>query len=399
MMNEKIWNKHFISVLVVNTLNFFAFYMTATILSKYLVGIGTTLSVAGFIVGLFSLTSLCCRPFSGIMADRLSNVAILKWSVVLIGIGLLGFTMTANLSLLILFRVITGIGFAFSGTCQVALASKYIPSNKMGEGIGYLGLGMIFGSAVAPGLGIAIADVFGIKGTFLISAAFAATAFVLLCFFQEEKKQAVQKKKISFGDIIALKALPFTLVSSTYSFVNGIIASFLVLYADKIGVKGISIYYTVYAIVLLFIRPVAGKLMDRKGIRVTVLPGLLLTATAMFMLGRSRTLILILISGAIRSLGQGAGQPSLQTGCIEIVGKEKSGVATSTYYLGGDVAQGVGPMLGGVVVQSIVGVNGYRTLFDVCGVLLLCALVFFLFITRKGKVPKTHGNDVSMKAM
>jgi predicted MFS family arabinose efflux permease len=126
--------------------------------------------------------------------------------------------------------------------------------------------------------------------------------------------------------------------------------------------------------------------MDKKGIRVTVLPGLLLTACAMFMLGSSRSLILILITGAIRSLGQGAAQPSLQAGCISAVGKEKSGVATSTYYLGGDVCQGFGPMIGGAIIGNIAGVAGYTTLFNICGVLLLCALVFFFMITRKKQV-------------
>lgn len=382
-MNEKLWNKHYILVLVVNTLNAFSFFMVATILSKYLVNIGTTVVMAGFIVGLFSITSLCCRPFSGIMADRLNNVTILKWSNILMAIGLLGFTITTQIPLLIVFRIINGIGFALSGASQISLASRYIPKDKMGEGIGYLGLGMVLGSAVAPGLGLVIAEGCGMKITFLISASFTVIAFVILCFYHEEKKKEVEKKKISFSDIIAVKALPFTLVAGAFSFVNGIVASYLVLYTDEIGIKGISIYFTVCAIVLFIIRPFSGKLMDKKGIRVTVLPGLLLTALAMFMLGKSSSLILILITGAIRSLGQGAAQPSLQAGCISAVGKDKSGVATSTYYLGGDVCQGFGPMIGGVIVGNIAGVTGYTTLFNICGVLLLGALVFFFVITGK----------------
>ena len=384
-MNQKLWNKHYILVVIVNTLNAFSFFMVATILSKYLVNIGTTVAMAGFIVGLFSLTSLFCRPFSGIMADRLSNVTLLKWSNLLMCIGLLGFTITTNISLLIMFRIINGVGFALSGTCQISLASKYIPKDQMGEGIGYLGLGMVAGSAVAPGLGLALADAFGMKITFLISALFTVIAFVILCFFHEEKKVITEKKKIHFSDIIAVKALPFTIVAGSYSFVNGIIASYLVLYADKIGVKGISIYFTVCAIVLFLVRPFSGKLMDRKGIRITVLPGLVLTAFAMFMLGQSTTLVLILITGAIRSLGQGAAQPSLQAGCISAVGREKSGVATSTYYLGGDICQGFGPMIGGLIIGQGAGLAGYTALFNLCGVLLLCALVFFFFITRKEK--------------
>ena len=125
--------------------------------------------------------------------------------------------------------------------------------------------------------------------------------------------------------------------------------------------------------------------MDKKGIRVTVLPGLALTASSMFILGRSTSLILIIITGVLRSVGQGAAQPSLQAGCINKVGTGRSGVATSTYYLGGDIFQGIGPMIGGAVIGAVAGIAGYRTLFDLSGVLMLCALVFFILVTGKEK--------------
>ena len=53
--------------------------------------------------------------------------------------------------------------------------------------------------------------------------------------------------------------------------------------------------------------------------------------------------------------------------------------------LGGDIFQGIGPMIGGAVVGAIAGIAGYRTLFDVSGILMLCALVFFTFVTGKEK--------------
>ena len=94
----KLWNRQYILVLLLNTLNAFSFYMVVTILSKYLVSIGISIATAGVIVGLFSITSLCCRPFSGLLADRLSNVTLLKWSNILMGIGLLGLWFFASLT-------------------------------------------------------------------------------------------------------------------------------------------------------------------------------------------------------------------------------------------------------------------------------------------------------------
>ncbi len=176
--------------------------------------------------------------------------------------------------------------------------------------------------------------------------------------------------------------LPYTFVASTFSFTNGIIAAYLVLYAENRGIAGVSVYFTVCAAVLFVVRPFSGKLMDKKGLHFTVLPGLLVTASSLFILGRSATLPLILLTGALRSLGQGAAQPSLQAGCINRVGREKTGVATSTYYLGGDVGQGIGPMLGGVIIGQLASIAGYRVVFDICGLLMLGALVYFLVSSR-----------------
>lgn len=385
---ETLWNRHYIMVLTINILNAFSFYMISNILSSYLVDIGISITLAGFVVGLFSLTSLCFRPFSGLMSDRLNNVILLKWSNVLLGIGLLGFAVATDFSLIILFRVINGIGFAIGGTVQISLASKYIPAGRMGEGIGYLGLGMVVGSAVAPGIGLAMSDYMGMRATFLVAATLTGAAFLILCVFREDtggnrKFEKKEKKRIRLNDIIAPKALPFTVMAGTYSLINGIIASYLVLYTQELEINQISIYFTVCAAALFLMRPISGKLMDRKGIRITVIPGMLLTACSMFMLGRIGTLPLVLLTGVIRSLGQGAAQPSLQAGCIQRVGLKQSGVATSTYYLGGDICQGLGPMAGGLIVGHIAGITGYRVVFDLCGVIMLCALVYFIFYTGK----------------
>ena len=126
--------------------------------------------------------------------------------------------------------------------------------------------------------------------------------------------------------------------------------------------------------------------MDKKGIRVTVLPGLALTASSMFILGRSTSLILILITGVLCVLsGRESHSLLLQAGCINKVGTGRSGVATSTYYLGGDIFQGIESMIGGAVIGAVAGIAGYRTLFDLSGVLMLCALVFFILVTGKEK--------------
>jgi MFS family permease len=372
-------------VLLISTLSAFSFYMVATIMSKYLVGIGTTIAMAGFIVGLFSLTSLFSRPFCGVMVDRLNNIHLLMWSNVLMTIGLLGFAVTSNTPLIILFRICSGLGFAIGSTVQVALIIHFIPRDKTGEGIGYMGISQLIGSACAPGLGLAIADSIGMKAVFIIAASLPAATCILLLFLKDLQpvKPAMEKRKIAFNDFFEPKAIPFTLPYSTLSFVNGIIASYLVLFADELGVKGISIYFTVYAVCLFLIRPLAGKLMDAKGLKYTVFPGMIITAFSMFLLGISHSLWMVLLTCVLRAIGQGSAQPSLQAGCINHIGRDRSGVATSTYFLGGDVGQGVGPMVGGAILTLIVGLQGYQAVFNFCACFIIIAMVYFFFVSKK----------------
>lgn len=383
---EKLWNSSYILVLIVSTLSSFSFYMVATIMSKYLVSLGVGITFAGFVVGLFSITSLVCRPFCGVMADNLNNIMLLIVSNVLMSIGLFGFAISSgSMATMILFRVLNGVGFSINGTVQVALIIHFIPRNRTGEGIGYLGISQLIGSACAPALGLAIAEQLGMSATFVIAAILPLTACVMLFFLRniqvERKKDA--NKKITFSDIIDLKAIPFTIPYSTFSFTNGVINGYLVLYADQYSIKNVSIYFTLYAVAVFLVRPVSGKLMDRKGLQYTVFPGMIICALSLFLLGWTTALWMILATGLLRALGQGAAQPSLQAGCINHVGRERSGVATSTYFLGGDIGQGIGPMIGGFILAQIAGVAGYRVLFSFCGVIMLAAMAYFYIMNKK----------------
>ena len=383
--SSKLWNRSYILVILISTMTVFSFYMVVTILSKYLVGIGTTLALTGIIVGLFSLTSLFSRPFCGLMVDRLNNVHLLMWSNVLMTMGLLGFAFTTNIPLLILFRICTGLGFAVGSTVQVALIIHFIPSDRTGEGIGYMGISMLIGSACGPSLGLAIAESVSMKVAFIAAAALPAITFIFLLFVKnlQHGNPSVEKHKVVFRDLFEPMALPFTLPYSTLSFVNGIITSYLVLFADELGIEGISIYFTIYAVFLFLIRPIAGRLMDSKGLKYTVLPGMIITAISIFMLGMSHSLGFVLLTCVLRAIGQGAAQPSLQAGCINHIGRDRSGVATSTYFLGGDVGQGIGPMVGGAILGQIAGLQGYRFVFSLCGCLIIIAMIYFYFVSKR----------------
>ncbi len=381
---EKLWNKGYTLILLTSTLSSFSFYLITTILSKHLLNIEIGFQMTGIILGLFSITSLVCRPICGVTSDRINNIKLLKAGNLLMAAGLIGFAFFKSVPLLILFRIINGTGFAINSTSQISMASKYIPKDKTGEGIGYIGMSNIIGSAAAPALGSALEERYGMQTAFFAAAAMALAAFAIIFFLTDNfVPHSQKKKKLMLKDIFAPAAIPFTIVYSAFSFGSGIISSYLIVFALEQQIDRISIYFTLYALILIFIRPLSGKIMDRLGLKYTVFPGLILTVISMFLLGRSTTLAMALTSCVLRAIGQGAAQPALQAGCINKVGRQSSGVATSTYYLGGDIAHGLGPMVGGWILGNMAKSQGYRFLFDLCGLLLAAAFIYLGLIMRK----------------
>lgn len=381
-----LWNLSYILALVISTVSGFSFYMNQSLLAGYLQGpeIGITAQTAGVIVGLFSLTSLFCRPFCGILADRINNKLLLLISMLLMSAGLTGFAFTKAAAGFFFFRILNGLGFAVSSTVQVAMATRYIPRGKTGEGIGYLGLGNVLGSAVAPGLGIAVSEAMGVRAMLLVSAALPAAACLILPLLGKTASAAKKAaRKIRFRDILDPSAFPYSISAGVFAFGNGMINAYIVLFAAARGVESVALYFTVYAICMLLIRPLSGKLMDRKGIRWTVYPGILLTMASFALLAVSTSLPMILVSSILRAVGQGSAQPSLQAGCVNYMGRDRAGVATSTYYLFSDVGQGIGPMLGGVIIGSMAGAAGYETLYWLCAGLMLLNLFFIAGFFRK----------------
>lgn len=386
---RSLWNYSYIIALVISTITAFSFYMNQSLLAGYLQSpeIAITAQVAGVIVGLFSLTSLFCRPFCGILADRFNNFVLLLISQILLAVGLIGFAFARATGMFFFFRIINGLGFAVASTVQIALATRFIPKDKMGEGIGYLGLGNILGSAVAPGIGISISDVMGFKFMLLVSAALPAMACLLLLVMKKPpQKTTAKKKKLNFRDILDPAAFPFSISAGTFALGNGMINAYIVLFAKTRGIESVALYFIVYAVCMLLIRPLSGKLMDKRGIRWTVCPGIVLTLISFIMLACSQSLPLILASSVIRAIGQGSAQPSLQAGCVNFMGKDRAGVATSTYYLFSDIGQGIGPMLGGLVVGSIAGAAGYETLFYLCAILMFLNLFFIMWFFRNRQI-------------
>ena len=96
----------------------------------------------------------------------------------------------------------------------------------------------------------------------------------------------------------------------------------------------------------------------------------------MFVLGGAYSLLPVLIAAVLKAIGQGSGAPAIQSQAIKMFGKERSGVAISTLFIGQDLGNAIGP----VVASGLIVSKGYTFVFWGYAVLLLITdVIYFLY--------------------
>ena len=383
--NEKLWNWRFIFLILISCVTGFGFNMIYTMVVDYSVTqFRADLSTAGLISGIFSIAALVVRPFAGAASDFFSKKIICIVSTGIVALTAFGYALAPDIGTMFAIRILHGAAFGVSGTVNIALVMCCIPQDRVAEGLGYYGLGQILAQAVGPGIGDVIQSAFGYRSLFLIIFALTAAATAALFFLPYQEPAASKSGKsfwagLSLKKLIAADVIMYAVVGGLFSFSNGIVNSFLKTFCEDRGIPNFALFFTVSAVVLFLIRIPTGRIADKKGITGIVNASLVVSAVAMVVLSKSASLTMLLVAASLKAAGQGGGGVSLQAECMKKAGPDRSGVAASTFYIGSDIGQGVGPAIGGAVSSAF----GCPTAFICTGVLLCARLIFFNAYQKK----------------
>lgn len=397
---ERIWNRNFLLILIVNAMTGIASQMVTPLVSKYAISIGAPLTIAAAIASLMSISSLLCRPVSGAVTDMVNRKHLMMVASAVTALSVAGYSLASNVSVLVIMRTIHGISFSFMTVASMAFAAMYLPENKLGEGLGYLALGNILVQAVGPSLGLWLVDNVSYTACFIASAGFSLLGVIALSFVPYRKPATivtdtnefapVKKRRFSLDSLIAKELIMYTVLIALFSCGNGLISTYLALVGDERGIENIAVFFTAYSLVLILVRPVSGKIFDKKGLSVILYPAYILFAIGMALIGAATKLWMIIVAGVLKSLGQGAGTPSIQAFCVKALGRERAGVASSTCLIGQDIGNAVAPIVGGFVAERF----GYAPMFYGYAVLLAVFGCLLYFIQQRRE--KRHGKAAIM---
>ncbi|EAO7496419.1 MFS transporter, partial [Salmonella enterica] len=183
-----------------------------------------------------------------------------------------------------------------------------------------------------------------------------------------------------FDRKILLPTVLNTLLAITY----GGLMSFLVLFGKEANLANVSWYFFCNAITILLVRPLSGKLFDRKG-PIAVLPlGALLSGTGLMILSFTDNNYLLFTSAAFYGLGYGFIQPAIQAWMVKVVSPEQRGMANAVFLSTIDLGIGIGSLLLGIIITY----SSYSIMYRWSAIFMLLFLVIYFVSYFKAKASK-----------
>lgn len=368
LKNETLFSRDFILTSLSTFTLFASFYFLLITLPIYIEKIGGTESEIGLIIGVFTISAVALRPFIGQEVDRRGRKIILISGMLVFLISMLLYDYTKSVTSLLLLRVLHGIGWGAATTAATTLIADIAPPGRRGEAMGVFGMASNVAMAIGPALSMILLQAYDFSILFSISAGIALVSLLLALPISETMLKH-PKTPLFSREALFPSALMF-IVSLTY----GSIVSFLSLFAQKQGITNPGVFFSVFAVTLILVRALAGKLSDIKGRKFVIIPGMVIIAAGLWILSTASALYVFLLAALLYGLGFGLVHPSLMALLVDRVSEKGRGAAMGTFTAAFDLGIGTGSIILGLVLQYF----GFQVMYSLSGLIVLAGAVFLI---------------------
>ncbi|MCT8089646.1 MFS transporter [Acinetobacter sp. C_4_1] len=390
----RLWNRSFILCLCNNLFLFTYYYALLTILPIYIMkDLGGTVKEAGLALTLFLVSSIAVRPFSGLIVEKLGKKIAFRGSELLFVVFALSYLFADSMWALLLIRFIHGIWFSVLTTVTVPIANDFIPDHRKGEGMGYFVMSTNLAVVFGPLIALTVLQFTDFKMLFSLLTAVIGLGFIfcLMIPVQQQDKVAFtaetkEKTRLGWHDIIETRAIPIGFVALLTAFAYSSIMSFITAYSESKDLLAYtSLFFIVFAISMIVVRPWVGKIYDRKGASAVIYPSFIFFAIGLVVVSFISNQWLLWLSAIFIGIGYGSLFPCFQTIAIQSVAKQRMGHAISTFFTLFDL----GMAIGSVILGLMIAYYGYQLSYLFCAVITVLTLFVYKYtVSASLKQPK-----------
>ncbi len=386
-MKDKLYTKDFLLHCFSYLIMAVSFYFLLPTLPTFVTDVlNEDKGKVGYIIGIYALSALLVRPFSGYVFDKYGRRKLFLISMACYALVMAAYGLVASFMFLLFLRLVNGGFWGMVTTGGGTITSDIVPESRRGEGIGIFGLSMTLSMAIGPLIGLQILELTGSYTVLFVTSGVLCTLAVILSFFVNHPKISNRGNKLEWANVFEPKVLKVSMVMLLLAFPFAGVMSFITLFAQEISVANTGLFFLIYAVGVSIIRPITGKMVDRKGPGFVMIFSFAGTIAGLILLSQSGSLVPFLVAAFVLGLGNGIVMPTLQTMVINMVKPAKRGVATSTFFSFIDLGIGIGSF----VLGNIAEIFSLSEMYLYCGIAMIIPTILFFTITTKDYKKKIH---------
>jgi MFS family permease len=336
-------------------------------------------TLGGVMTTAFMLAAIITRPIIGIFIHKINIKKVLCFVLLFtLAFIMISYSQEA-IPLLITLRILEGIGFGCTTTLLATLATNLIPNERLGEGIGYFGMATSLGATLGPMFALSILHSFSFKILLFITMILLVFSFIFALFIKNKFEHAFSRpfnQKNSLIDLAFDKRamIPCLLVMLFYCTYSGIVNFLNGLGEEKNLSDKVPLFFLIIAVVIVLVRPISGKIFDRKGDKYLIYPASICSIIGLNLLAFTHELFTLLVAAILYGFAYSVMQPSFQALAIRKVSADKKGTANAMALSSMDLGMALGaPLLG-----NIVSVTSYNGMFGLSSLLIVVLILIYM---------------------
>ena len=328
------------------TLYFLGLNMTLSVLPLFVEGeLGGTDAQVGIAVSSFGLAAACIRPVIGPLGDRHGRQRLIVSGAIVAGLATIATATATSLGMVIAFRALAGLGEAAVFVGAASAAQDLAADERRGEAASYFSLAIYSSLFLGPPLGEWISETFGTDTAWVLAGGLAVVAASTGIVApgapaepppKPERRVLLHRAALRPGAVLFLGLLGYT----------GFLA-FAALHAEEVGIANTGTVFTVFALVIIFLRIFAAKLPDQLGPIRTSRISLSCGAIGLAVLAVWTEPVGVYVGAAILAVAQSFLFPALFALVVDDAPDAERSHAISTLSMFFDLAFGLGgPVIG-----------------------------------------------------
>lgn len=381
---QAIWTRDYVLVWFCRFFMFFSLYLLVPTMPLYLTDLGLSSAQVGLTMAAFFVTAIVLRPLSGYYIDTIGARAVTLLSLVLFTLGPLGYLLSTLPLIILAVRFFHGAGFSCMSAVNT-LAANLAPKERRGEALGMFIVSSNVASAAAAAIGVWLYRGSGPQVLFLAASLCGGLSWSAARLLSPGGAEAPARRPDSFRQYMRTFFTPETLSLCVplfaVTFVTGGINTFLPLQAVANGLPNPGLYFTVYAVTLIVVRPLTGRLSDRFSRAAVAVPAFVPIVVAMLLLAWLPATWVFFPAAVLHAAGYGTLEAVLMASIVDRVAPERRGGAMSQWGIFYDLGVGGGGITLGIVLQLTN--QSYPWMYGFIIALLTAGVGYYLHIQRR----------------